>query len=75
MNFNLSKSASEPNCILSADLTKVVSQNGFSIESAKKIANLDSAVLLQGQKVIQIEHNGAVYRLQATKLGKLILTK
>jgi hemin uptake protein HemP len=31
--------------------------------------------LLQGNKSVAIEHNGAVYRLQATKLGKLILTK
>lgn len=36
---------------------------------------VDSADLLQGQKAIQIQHNGSVYRLQATKLGKLILTK
>ena len=34
-----------------------------------------SDTLLQGQKSVAIEHNGAVYRLQATKLGKLILTK
>jgi hemin uptake protein HemP len=31
--------------------------------------------LLKGQKTVDIEHNGAVYRLQATRLGKLILTK
>ena len=31
--------------------------------------------LLRGQKTIEIMHNGSVYRLQATKLGKLILTK
>ena len=36
---------------------------------------LDSQVLLQGHKVITIWHNGASYRLQATRLGKLILTK
>jgi hemin uptake protein HemP len=36
---------------------------------------LDSAELLQGQKAVTITHNGAIYRLQATKLGKLILTK
>ncbi|MFT4190157.1 MAG: hemin uptake protein HemP [Comamonas sp.] len=34
-----------------------------------------SGELLQGQKAIQIQHNGSVYLLQATKLGKLILTK
>ena len=31
--------------------------------------------LLQGRKTVEISHNGAVYRLQATRLGKLILTK
>ena len=34
-----------------------------------------SVDLLQGAKSVEIKHNGAVYRLQATKLGKLILTK
>lgn len=37
--------------------------------------SLDSDVLLQGQKSVNIVHNGTMYRLQATKLGKLILTK
>ena len=36
---------------------------------------LDSADILRGQKTIEIHHNGATYRLQATRLGKLILTK
>lgn len=36
---------------------------------------LPSSALLQGGKAVDIEHNGAVYRLQATRLGKLILTK
>ena len=34
-----------------------------------------SEALLRGQRSISISHNGEVYRLQATKLGKLILTK
>lgn len=46
-----------------------------SRDSAAKQTCVDSADLLKGQKVIEIKHNGAVYRLQATKLGKLILTK
>ncbi|WP_455556751.1 hemin uptake protein HemP [Comamonas sp.] len=37
--------------------------------------SVDSQWLLRGQKSIAIVHNGATYRLQATKLGKLILTK
>lgn len=36
---------------------------------------LQSTDLLKGEKSVVIEHNGATYRLQATKLGKLILTK
>lgn len=36
---------------------------------------VDSGELLKGQKTVDIVHNGLVYRLQATKLGKLILTK
>jgi hemin uptake protein HemP len=36
---------------------------------------LDSQQLMQGQKTIAIVHNGITYRLQATRLGKLILTK
>ena len=36
---------------------------------------VESTALLKGGKAVGILHNGALYRLQATKLGKLILTK
>lgn len=36
---------------------------------------MDSAELLRGGRCVEIRHNGEVYRLQATRLGKLILTK
>ena len=36
---------------------------------------VESRDLLKGQKAVEIMHNGCVYRLQNTKLGKLILTK
>ncbi|MDI1275117.1 hemin uptake protein HemP [Polaromonas sp.] len=36
---------------------------------------VDSNELLRGQKAVDIVHNGSTYRLQATRLGKLILTK
>ena len=36
---------------------------------------LNSAELLRGKKAVEINHNGFTYRLQATRLGKLILTK
>ncbi len=37
--------------------------------------SLDSQALLQGGRAVSIHHNGEVYRLQATRQGKLILTK
>jgi hemin uptake protein HemP len=30
---------------------------------------------MQGHTAVAITHNGTTYRLQATRLGKLILTK
>ncbi|WP_395057811.1 hemin uptake protein HemP [Polaromonas sp.] len=36
---------------------------------------LESTEILRGQKAVAINHNGLTYRLQATRLGKLILTK
>ncbi|MDD2881826.1 MAG: hemin uptake protein HemP [Rhodoferax sp.] len=44
-------------------------------EDGSMASPLPSSVLLKGQKSIAIEHQGSVYRLQVTKLGKLILTK
>lgn len=38
-------------------------------------ASVQSTALFKGQKTVVIEHNGTRYRLQSTKLGKLILTK
>ena len=38
-------------------------------------AQLSSAEVLRGQKSVAITHNGALYRLQTTRQGKLILTK
>jgi hemin uptake protein HemP len=34
-----------------------------------------SDALLRGRKTVHIAHNGMLYTLQATKQGKLILTK
>lgn len=39
------------------------------------VAAINSATLLQGGKSVTINHNGEFYRLQATRQGKLILTK
>jgi hemin uptake protein HemP len=38
-------------------------------------APIPSELLLRGRRLVEIVHNGEVYRLQATRLGKLILTK
>lgn len=38
-------------------------------------APIPSDQLLQGCSTVQIVHNGAIYRLQRTRHGKLILTK
>ena len=38
-------------------------------------APVPSEALLRGRRLVEISHNGEVYRLQATRLGKLILTK
>jgi hemin uptake protein HemP len=46
-----------------------------SNEAALPAQLLESAELLKGSKTVGIMHNGSLYRLQATKLGKLILTK
>jgi hemin uptake protein HemP len=36
---------------------------------------LSSKDLLRGHSTVTIAHNGSLYRLQATRQGKLILTK
>lgn len=48
---------------------------GQGTASAADALSVDSQALLQGHKTVEIKHNGFIYRLQATKLGKLILTK
>jgi hemin uptake protein HemP len=42
---------------------------------APNLPAVDSHSLLKGHKAVTIHHNGSLYRLQATRLGKLILTK
>ena len=51
--------------------------NGSSVANAPVgvLGGIHSEELLRGQKAVDITHNGATYRLQATRLGKLILTK
>jgi hemin uptake protein HemP len=51
------------------------SGGGASIQAVRPAPLVESAELLKGSKTVGIMHNGSLYRLQATKLGKLILTK
>lgn len=44
-------------------------------QAAGASAPICSSELLRGQRVIEIDHEGQRYRLQATRQGKLILTK
>jgi hemin uptake protein HemP len=44
-------------------------------DEQQRPAPLPSDALLRGRRLVEIAHNGEVYRLQATRLGKLILTK
>ena len=37
--------------------------------------SIESADLMRGSKMLSIRHNGSLYLLRTTKLGKLILTK
>jgi hemin uptake protein HemP len=48
--------------------------SGPNVASASATC-LNSTEILRGQKAVEINHNGLTYRLQATRLGKLILTK
>ncbi len=47
----------------------------LTTDAKGRCAAVDSNELLRGNKAVEIQHNGSIYRLQATRLGKLILTK
>lgn len=49
--------------------------NATAIHDRSPAPLVESTELLKGNKTVGILHNGSLYRLQATKLGKLILTK
>lgn len=56
-------------------LGQEIETGGAERGSSPAPAVLSSQALMQGAKAVDIAHNGAVYRLQATRQGKLILTK
>lgn len=73
-------SASVPHCPapLTADAlgaTPDLSVPAQDRASPPVAVRLSSQSLLGGQREIEIDHGGAVYRLRVTSLGKLILTK
>jgi hemin uptake protein HemP len=43
-------------------------------QAAPEIPRISSEVLLCRSRALEIEHEGKIYRLQLTRLGKLILT-
>jgi hemin uptake protein HemP len=49
--------------------------SGHAMNNGTPGAGMDSTDILKGEKAVAIHHNGLTYRLQATRLGKLILTK
>jgi hemin uptake protein HemP len=51
------------------------SRNTSAAAPTHPAACMHSIDLLRGHKAVEIVHNGSTYRLQATRLGKLILTK
>lgn len=46
-----------------------------SAQTTEVHTRVSSTEILRGQKTVEINHNGSTYKLQATRLGKLILTK
>ncbi len=50
-------------------------ENRGLAQARHELPLLESAELLRGNKAVAIAHNGSLYRLQSTRLGKLILTK
>lgn len=43
--------------------------------AVKSLRRISSSALLQGGNEVEIDHDGLLYRLRRTALGKLILTK
>lgn len=50
-------------------------EQGMPQDLCTQARAVPSGELLRGNRSVDISHNGSVYRLQATKSGKLILTK
>ncbi|MBP6718322.1 MAG: hemin uptake protein HemP [Rhodoferax sp.] len=59
----------------SAHLTPPINRPNPSSAPHAMTPPVQSSTLFKGGKSVSIEHHGEIYRLQTTKLGKLILTK
>lgn len=57
------------------ELAKPVRSDHSTNTAASGSVQISSRALFLNAKVVEIEHNGALYRLSQTALGKLILTK
>lgn len=56
-------------------VAKSLAAQSASMHQLVSPAPMSSATVLRGHRSVPIEHEGVIYRLQVTKLGKLILTK
>ena len=54
---------------------RTASTPSVAVQKQQRLPVLPSEKLLQGHRTVEISHNGELYRLHATRLGKLILTK
>lgn len=59
----------------SADVPEHKPGTRVASPSALRVARLSSHAIFAGALELEIEHNGVLYRLRQTSLGKLILTK
>ena len=73
LSLRLSPSQASVACPQSLQGPKSSPSDAF--DSALPPGNVNSHDILRGEKAVTINHNGLTYRLQATRLGKLILTK
>ena len=62
-----------PTPALPGDLTGMPAVPVSTSQEGVRVYN--SKTLMQEGQMVLIEHEGEIYRLQATRLGKLILTK
>jgi hemin uptake protein HemP len=75
MPLSIRLSPGHASAALNQSPQRTKSSSSAAIESAASSGSVNSHDILKGEKAVAISHNGLTYRLQATRLGKLILTK